>query len=679
MFWVHASSAARFQQSYTSIAQKCRIPGYDNPKIDVLQLVKGWLESEEKIQWLMIIDNADDLQLFSDPPSANDGMSKSNENLTRYLPSCHRGAFLITTRNKQVGARLTMRQQLIEIPPMNDEESTQLLQSMMPDADGMTPGNVATLSARLEYLPLALAQGAAFIQATGISVDKYIEILDKGVSSTVSLLSKDFEAVGRDPETLHAVAGTWVLSFQLLQERHALASKLLSFMSLLDRQDIPFRFLKHYCQYRMHEAPQTEAASQTKNKLHVDGEIELIEAIGVLQAFSFIKKDKGESYGMHRLVQLVTRSWLESTQSVARFREAALFTLTDLFPYAEYETRAECAAYLSHANALLPLDKSPSREELKARAFLLHNIAAYLRYEGRYAEAEERSKQGVILKKGLYESDDPSLMASMGDLATIFSAQGRYGESEGLYAQMLEAGKDRPGFNHTYTLTVMHNLASTYGSQGRYEESERLQMQVLEARKKILGPDHPHTLSTMHNLASTYDSQGRYEESEGLQMQVLEARKKILGPDHPDTLTTMHFLALAYWNQGRFEESEGFNVQVLEARKKRLGLDHPDTLLSLSALALSYGLRGWYDEAEGLQVHVLEASKRILGPDHPETLESMHNLAFTYHGTGRISEAIDLMRKCVQFRQIKVDIHHPRMKYCLALLARWEGEITLRS
>ncbi|XP_044716548.1 PIF1 protein [Hirsutella rhossiliensis] len=67
VFWVYASIAERFRQSFNTIAQDCKIPGYDNPKTDVLLLVKRWLEKKDCGRWLLVIDNTDDMELFFNP------------------------------------------------------------------------------------------------------------------------------------------------------------------------------------------------------------------------------------------------------------------------------------------------------------------------------------------------------------------------------------------------------------------------------------------------------------------------------------------------------------------------------------------------------------------------------------------------------------------------------------
>lgn len=46
VFWVHASSAARFEESYKMIAERVRLTGWDEPKADILGMVYRWLSEE---------------------------------------------------------------------------------------------------------------------------------------------------------------------------------------------------------------------------------------------------------------------------------------------------------------------------------------------------------------------------------------------------------------------------------------------------------------------------------------------------------------------------------------------------------------------------------------------------------------------------------------------------------
>lgn len=573
IFWVHASNAERFRQAYASIAQEYQIPGYDEPKADVLLLVKNWLEKKNHGQWLMVIDNADDAQLFSGQSvgtatSSNEPNNK--QNLARYLPECAHGAILITTRNKQVGVRLAKGQQPIEVLRMDKNESEHLLRAKLPDTTA-TSDDLLILADRLEHLPLALCQGAAYIQETSISVDKYLQLLDSSEKNTINLLSKEFETIGRDSDALQPVAQTWILSFQQIEQQNIFASELLSFMCFLDRQDIPAQFVSYYSQQEENGGPRSD--------------MELTKALGILKAFSFLTEDKSGNFDMHRLVQLVTRKWLNGRGTINRFRSEALQTVSHMYPFGDkFETQTECAAFLSHANSVLQLGGFGLRDDADVKAILLHCIASYFFFRGKWSDAEKLSIEAIEIRKEIWGEDHPNTLASINNLATIFWKLGRWEEAEKLQVYVMETCKLKLGADHPETLTSINNLAMPFWEQGRWEEAEKLHVYVMETRKLKLGADHPDTLVSMANLALTYHQHGRVEEAEKLEVYVMETRKLKLGADHPDTLRSMSNLAYTWQRLERFSEATNLMRECIHIRQTKLGLNHPDTQYAISAL-----------------------------------------------------------------------------------------------
>jgi len=436
ILWVHASSAERFRQSYTLTAQEYQVPGHDDPKADVLPLVKAWLQSTHRGRWLMVIDNADDVRLFSQPG-----------NLGKWIPECAHGSVLVTTRNKVAGLRLTQTGRVIQVEKMDETESRQLLQGKL-EANNLDPDNLSTLSSRLEHLPLALVQAAAFIQEMSIAVEEYLRLLEKSDQHLVDLLSEEFETVGRDPEAARAVAETWMLSFEQIQRQEPFAGELLSVMSLFDRQAIPRKFLSDYGEQQQVQEPK--------------GEMQLIKALGILKAFSFITEDNDHSFDMHRLVQLVTQKWLVRKGTIGRFGEQALLVVSRNYPFGKHETRAICSAYLPHVYAVTKFEGAGSGAEILATASLLYCAAGFFHYQGQWKNAEGFLERATGIRKKLL-------------------------------------GKEHPD-----TLTSMADLALTYWNQGRWKEGEEIEMQVVEKRMRILGEEHPDTLTSMANLASIY-------------------------------------------------------------------------------------------------------------------------------------------------------------------------------
>ena len=66
MFWVHASNNARIEEGYRRIVEATRLPGRDDPKADILQLVRAWLCDESNSRWVTVVDNTDDSSVLSD-------------------------------------------------------------------------------------------------------------------------------------------------------------------------------------------------------------------------------------------------------------------------------------------------------------------------------------------------------------------------------------------------------------------------------------------------------------------------------------------------------------------------------------------------------------------------------------------------------------------------------------
>nr|RBQ95949.1 hypothetical protein FVER53263_08500 [Fusarium verticillioides] len=217
IFWVYASNEERMRQAYANIMQQLKIPsGGENS--DVLERVKQWLEAQHHKPWLMVIDNVDELDLFY-----------GTGGLGRYFPTCAHGKLLITTRNRQVAVRATKGRGFIEVSRMTDCEARELLCAHL----GCLESDIAdlsTLALKLEYLPLILVQAAAFIQENSISVREYLALL-KNDKNMVELLNEDFETSGKDPDSLRAVARTWMISFRQIRHQNKLAGELLSLVA----------------------------------------------------------------------------------------------------------------------------------------------------------------------------------------------------------------------------------------------------------------------------------------------------------------------------------------------------------------------------------------------------------------------------------------------------------------
>ncbi|CZR65364.1 related to kinesin light chain 1 [Phialocephala subalpina] len=688
VIWIPATNMESLHQAYLDVARQLGIAGCEEEQADVKRLVQGHLSKESAGQWLLVFDNADDINMWI----AEAGSEPGSGRLIEYLPRSDRGCIVFTSRDRKTAVKLA-HQNIVEVPEMDEDVATQLLQKCLVNPGLASSGSdTKALLKELTYLPLAIVQAAAYINENGIIFADYLSLLADQEEEVIDLLSEEFEDNGRYYNVKNPVATTWLISFEQIRHRDPLAADYLSFMCCIDPKDIPQSLLP-------------PGPSRKKE----------MEAIGTLNAYSFISKRPADlTLDLHRLVHLSTRNWLRKEKLLAHSTERVIVRLEEVFLDENHKNRSVWRAYLPHARYVLEsnlVDKDwQSRMDLiwrygmclyedgrwnEAEAAItevleikkrdlsaghpttltgMAYLAATYKNQGRWDEAEELFMQVIEISKTKLGADHPATLNSIAHLAATYRNQGRWDEAEELFIQVMETSKTKLGADHSSTLDSIACLAATYSNQGRWDKAEELFMQVMEINKTKLGADHLDTLSSMANLASTYWKQGRWDKAEELEVQVMETRKTKLGVDHLDTLSSMANLASTYRNQGRWDEAEELEVLVMETRKTKLRADHPDTLSSMANLASTYRNQGRWDEAEELEVPVMETRKTKLRADHPDTLTSMANLAFTWKGRGRHKEALKLMEECVTLRTRIIGTNHPDTLSSRTTLLGWQTE-----
>ncbi|KAH6995530.1 P-loop containing nucleoside triphosphate hydrolase protein [Ilyonectria sp. MPI-CAGE-AT-0026] len=259
IFWVHASSKPRFEEAYRSIADNLQLPRRNDPSIDILGLVRDWLQREEAGPWLMVLDNVDDVNLFYPNSSAGrDGAAchPADENpaalgmqrpLAAFLPKRRDGIILITSRSMDVAEKLTGSHKAIyRIAAMDHAQALQLFRNKL---EGDMDTNAAPdLLRALDHIPLAITQAAAYInrRAPRISVKAYLDAFRESDKKKGSLLNSDAGDLRRDETVSNSVVTTWQVTLDQIRRERPSAANLLSFMSFFNPQGIPEFALRDY-------------------------------------------------------------------------------------------------------------------------------------------------------------------------------------------------------------------------------------------------------------------------------------------------------------------------------------------------------------------------------------------------------------------------------------------------
>jgi tetratricopeptide (TPR) repeat protein len=534
VFWVHAGTQARFEQGYRRIAEATKMRGWDDPKADVLRLVRSWLCNESNGRWVMVVDNADDADVFSTPPpgaqaASGARLSQAAELLSDFLPQSPSGSIVVTSRSRDVAFRLTGSYDTIfEVRPMEERDALTLLQKKLlrvgADADAE---KARELVQALDRMPLAITQAAAYIvqRSPRTSVARYLDDIRRSDCDRARLLKKDVGDSRRDGRASNSIIATWQISFEHIRQEVPAAARLLSLMSLFDRQGIPESLL--HDQYATDE-----------DKVDDEEGADFDDDINTLASYSLVEMSgaDGSEFEMHRLVQYSTKKWLELSGELEGWKERYVALMDRSYPVGEHANWKVCQALFPHAQAAA--DSRPGNAEVKA-------LEAW----------------ASVLYKAAWYADE----------------MGQYEAARAMNQSALEARKKVLGREHPDTLASMNNLALVLDSQGKYEEAEAMHRQTLATREKVLGREHPSTLASMNNLAGVLNRQGKYEEAEAMHRQTLATREKVLGREHPDTLTSVYCLAHLLAKEHKFEESLNLYQRACKGYSKVLGEHHPTT------------------------------------------------------------------------------------------------------
>ena len=624
VFWIYAASTTQFMQAYSGIARKLRLPGCEDSKVDPCELVSNWLDEDDSSGWLMILDNADNADLFfrsADLNSSSAGTEPSRRLLFDYIPKRldSKRSIIITTRNRHLGEDLMDGESCIEVLPFSIQEADSLLRLKAKEAyDRCEPAVIRRLLDILGYIPLAVTQAGAYIKRNRQAIQGYLAALEKNQQNLTDRLSQELQDPRRPLGFPNAVFRTWNLSFDQILAQEPQTAKLLSLIAMLDPQRIPEKLLRQSAE--------------------IDVDIEM--AIGTLDGFALISQEIGEeSYAIHPLVQASVHYWLEQRSEKAACASQALHLLAKEFPRGRYEHKETCELMLAHAQAVLCY-KYVSEDDMRNRATLLCNLGSFDWQQARYISAYREVLEAYNFFRERSGELATATLKSLALLASVLGDQGKYEEAENMHRRALKGKEKVLGIEHPNTLNTVNNLAMIFQDQGKYEAAEKMHRRALKGSEKVLGIEHPSTLTSVNNLAVAFESQGKFKAAEELYRRALEGSEKVLGVEHPDTLTSVNNLATVFESQRKYKAAEELYRRALEGEEKVLGVEHPDTLISVHNLAYLFHKQQRYNDASALYLRASEGFSKTLGPDHPDTRSCSRDYSSMIHemeGTAQMS------------------------------------------
>ncbi|RSL81495.1 hypothetical protein CEP51_005792 [Fusarium floridanum] len=488
IFWLSALSASSFEQSCNTVATELDIfqKGPDSKAI-----LRDFLSSKKSGPWLIIVDNADEMDLIR-------GEGNHSFSIDEQLPQSPAGRILFTTRSSEVALAVSDEEPL-ELGEMKPEEALRFLGKSITSKPHLADHSlVSELLEELTYLPLAIAQAAAYLNRNKITIPRYLELLRGTEQEMISLLSREFPDRTRYRESKNAVATTWLVSFGQILAHDPMAASLLRFISRIEPKDIPLSIL-----------PRGEL------------EEELTYSVGTLCAYAFLVPREGqEVYDMHSLVHLATRVWVQKSN-------LALETTVDAYKHLAAVVHAVCGEqpywrqYISHALKIL---RSEDRITTRESFVLSHEVCVYLLNDGRDREAAECLRQSYDWGKVHLPEDDLDRLEFEGLLATSYFQQGQLDKGIELLQYVVAMHERSRSFEKDATplLRALRKLRDFSNLMKDMQETAGVLRKIAGALNK-LPSGHPALRSSWPWLVDAFLANGQTPEAYELLQKLYEA------------------------------------------------------------------------------------------------------------------------------------------------------------
>ncbi len=406
--------------------------------------------------WLVVFDNVPD-----------------RASVAPFVPPAGPGRVLITTQNQHWPPG-----QVLDVPVLDLEVAAGFLVDRTGDRDRAA---ARELAAELGGLPLALEQAAAYLQATGTTVARYLPVFR---ARQAELLARG-EVAGHPAD----VAATLGLALSRLADDAPAAGGLVRVLAFLAPEPVPLALLLASEQVAGLLGPEVAA---TVGPLLGDA-VAAGDAITALRRYSLVSPAGDGLVLVHRLVQAITRTQL-TAEAAGQWKQAAA-ALVDAAVPADARLPAAWpvfAVLLPHARAVLDLTSRGMRR-----------IPSYLGFSGSHPAARD------------------------------------------LYQLIADAHRDSDAYGpeHPDALTTRHNVAVWTGYAGDAAGARDQLAALLPISERVLGPEHPDILGTRANLASWTGEAGDAARARDQLAALLPIRERVEGSENPRTLWTRGNLA----------------------------------------------------------------------------------------------------------------------------------------
>ncbi|UPK93796.1 hypothetical protein LCI18_004731 [Fusarium solani-melongenae] len=606
IFWVSANDSKILASSFANMAVQLGLDDEDSGDVMAKRdIVMGWLsrpmrqtarpdEPGNFVNWLLIFDNLDNLDLLDD-----------------YWPKLGRGSVLITSRDPNAKQNLYIHEGL-HLPPLTNTETEALLQKLtFVGADDSQKEALAKIARSLSGLPLAISQMAGVLRLFGLSYTDLWEFLqEEGIENLYARQSGS-----RNAQKTQSLATYWALD--CLSDP---AKALLQVMCLLDPDDIPEDIL-------------IDKSGQVSLTDYPGSRGDYYSARRELFSYSLIKQNRTNKLSLHRLVQDAAKLMMEKDQLVSAFQAASKLIVSawpfqsikehhstarfskceDIFPCVlclkdgllsilettpdfpmdislarlfndtgwymferglEEKTKPFCDLSLLISERLKPTHGTEAIECIRESQQFL-GIALAETNEHKLSMAHKQKWLDMLLeRKSDFGSpiEDNELGYAYNEIGVAYGNADMIDEAIKAFGRSIEVFQGLDDYEATMVGWAKSNLGFMYWLKGDLKAAEATLIEILHIHTAAWRADDTHSFETskiLYGLGNVMESQGRFDKGLDFHIRCLEQYKKVLGMNHHRVGDICHKIAGHYMRNGLHKEAAEYldtALRIFESR-----------------------------------------------------------------------------------------------------------------
>jgi Tfp pilus assembly protein PilF len=577
IWWIAAEQPTTVIATLAELARRLGIeerPDQDEMVTGLLELLRG------RDRWLLVFDNAE-----------------QPAELQPFLPPGGGGHVLVTSRWSAWGEWGTP----LRLDALSREEAVAFVRTRTGTQDQQA---ATALAEALGNLPLALAEAAAYIDETQVSLDDYVDLVR---TRAVELFGLD-EPVGAE----RRVATVWSVSLERIREEAPATEALLHLCAFLAPDDIP------------RDLPREHSEVLPEELSHLVGDpLAYNRSLGVLGRYSMATVSP-TALGLHRLVQAVIRARL-GPEEERTWVQAAVGLLRVSFPEDSREVSSWPASQRLTPHVLAAAEHAERLGVAGAEiGWLLSWVSGYLRSRGQPRQARPIAERALAVTEAALEPDDFEVGERHDELGRVLSGLGELAAAKvelerALGIEETAVGPDAPdvAIVHNVLGEVLRNLGDLVGAQAHQE-------QALAIGEATFGSDHEQMAAFRNDLGLVLADQGNLAGARTQLERALEITEATLGPDHSTMAIRHSNLGTVLADLGDLDGARTHYERALEIGQATVGPDHPTMASTHNNLGLVLADQGDLVGAHTHMERALEITEATLGPDHP-TMATWHN------------------------------------------------------